>query len=140
MKLKNYDLEYLITFLDELELSGKESRMRSRFMKLIKEKYDQFKTEHQTILTNYSRKDEKGNPIVLSDEKGQRYDIENIQAFQSEFLELINEDCVIDINSERQEMYSVVSKAILECDKVFKGVEADAYDRICQIFENEELK
>ena len=47
---------------------------------------------------------------------------------------------MIDINSERQEMYSVVSKAILECDKVFKGVEADAYDRICQIFENEELK
>ena len=78
MKLKNYDLEYLITLLDELELSGRESRMRSRFMKLIKEKYDQFKTEHQTILTNYSRKDEKGNPIVLSDEKGQRYDIENI--------------------------------------------------------------
>lgn len=135
MRMKNIEVEPLVEFIMKFELKGKESRMRTRFARLLSERIQMVNEEHQQLLKNYSNLDEDGNVIVLEREGKSFYDVVDKQKFSREYFLLMNEDYVIDLNEERKEMLILVKELILDCEMTFKYEEALQYDRWCEIVE-----
>lgn len=141
MKLKNGEIDVLIEFLYNMNLRRKESRMRTRMIKLLAERYKDVIEEKNEIYERYAKKDEDDNimfdpntkQIIFKDEESEQKALE-------EYLELMNEDCVIDQTEERKDMLITVRDAVLNYDddeyfKDMRGEKAVIYDRICEIVE-----
>jgi uncharacterized protein YnzC (UPF0291/DUF896 family) len=135
MKLYNYEIEPFGKFLLELELRGKESRMRTRLVKLLDERLKLINQEKLEIINTYAKKDENGE-IEYQEINGQKmFKINDIENYKKEIEELMNEVFVIDETEERREMLTTVANAVLNCDMTFKGEKALQYDRWCEIVE-----
>ena len=137
IKLKNYEIDDFGQFLLSLPLKGKQSRLRSRFIKLLQERALQVQEEQMAIINEYVKKDEQGKPKRKMKNGQEVWDIKDgkEEEFQEQMREIAFEDCIIEITAEREEMYQVVRDAVLNCDKVFSGEEAIKYDRFCDIIE-----
>lgn len=135
MKLYNYEIEPFGNFLLELELKGKESRMRTRLVRLLDERLKLINQERLEIINTYAKRDENGE-IEYQEINGQKmFKINDIENYKKEMEELINEVFIIDETEERREMLTTVANAVLNCDMVFKGEKAIQYDRWCEIVE-----
>ena len=135
MRIRNHEIGKFISFLMELELKGRESRLRTRFVKLLAERKNLVDDEHYQLILQHSNLDENGNPKVIELNGQKMYDIDNIVAFNIDYNILLNEEFVIDETEERKEMLLLVKDVILNCDKTFKGEEAILYDRMCDVVE-----
>lgn len=135
MRINNFELKHFANFLISLKLSGKESRMRTRFCKLLGEQMKQFEDERSLLIDQYAEKDNKGRPVVV-EENGQRlYKIADREGFNRDFDILHREEFIIAHTEERIEMLRAVKEIVLNVDMEFKGEEAFAYDRWCEICE-----
>lgn len=139
VRIKNIELENLIALLDDLKLSGKASRMRTRFKNLLLGYYARFEQEKLDIIKNYAVLDEQGN--FKTKQVGELQipiwkNKESEQLANEEYRELCLEEIVIEETEERKDMLLSVKESILNCEIPFTGVEADLFDRYCQIFEN----
>lgn len=139
MKTINFkisELEYTINFLFNLELVDTASRMRSRFIKLLNERYEQFKNEHLELLNKYVSKDESGLPKKTIENDQEVFVVEDMKNFNKEYFDLLNEDFFIDINHHTEKMVHSVTHSVLNCGLSFKGQESIDYDLLCEKFEN----
>lgn len=138
MKIRNHEIERFVIFLMELELTGRNSRMRSRLCKQLATRMEQTEQERLDLIKQFSNKDSDGNPLTEVNEQGlTTYSIANMQEFDAEFHDLMNELFIIEKSEENREMFDVVLEATLNTTKVFSGVEAVEYDRWCDIIEGE---
>ncbi|WP_051236779.1 hypothetical protein [Paenibacillus pinihumi] len=135
MKLYNYELADFIEFLFHLKLIDKDSRMRSRLIKLLTEYVRRLQSEYNELLEHYAEKDEQGKLVYEEREEGARVSIRQPEAFQKANQQLLEEEVVIDQTDERKEMLLIVKEAVLNCGIVFEGVEAARYSRWCEIIE-----
>ncbi|EJW14016.1 hypothetical protein PAV_141p01220 (plasmid) [Paenibacillus alvei DSM 29] len=133
MRMKNEEVQHFANFLMTFELKGRESRMRTRFVKLLAERVELVNEEHKELIRQYARFDENGEPIIVEIDGQKAYDVPDRTAFNKEYFLLLNEDFVIEENEERKEMLLFIKDVILNCDKTFKGREALEYDRWCDI-------
>lgn len=138
MKIKNIELEQYIQFLDQLDLSGTQSRMRTRFKNLLIEYNTRFHQERLDIIKTYSNLDENGNIKIIKNKDREIPDWKENgeENANKEFQELCFEDVVIEENEERKQILLSVKDAILNCNKTFSGEDADFYDEVCLKFEN----
>lgn len=135
IKLYNHELESFIEFLYGLKLSGRESRMRVRFMNLLGEKYRLFKDEHEQLLFEHSRKNDDGS-IKVKKLKGEEVaDVLDEQAFNKDWMELLNEEVVIEQNETNKQMLLSIKDSVLNCEQEFEGDSAILHDRFCEIVE-----
>lgn len=132
VRIENRYLKPSIDLLFNLSLRGKQSRHRTRFIKLLNERLVQVEEERKQLAEEFAEKDEDGKPIVEDD----RYKIvgENRGQFQKEFEGLMSEDFVIE-GENFQETLEVVRDILLNCDEYFSGEQAFVYDYICEQFE-----
>ncbi|ALA47850.1 hypothetical protein ABE137_12710 [Brevibacillus laterosporus] len=135
MRIKNGDLEDFAKFLMSFELIGKESRLRTRLVKILMEKFKAVTEEHNDLIRQFARFDEDGEPYIIEINGQRAYDVPDRQAFNREYFLLMNEDTIIEENEERKEMLLFIKELILNCDKTFKGKEAFEYDSWCEIVE-----
>ena len=137
IRMKNYEIDKFGEFLLSLPLKGKQSRLRTRFIKLLQERAMAVQQEQWAIISECVKKDQNGNPLKKIADGQEVWDIKEGKEdeFKQQMLELALEDCVIEINAERREMYEVIKDAVLNCDRVFCGQEAKDYDRFCDIIE-----
>lgn len=140
MKIKNYELKGFMGFLMSFELNARDSRLRTRFVRLLNEYANRLDEEHNDLIKIHSNLDEDGNPIIIEDDVSKRYDITDKKLFNVDYNKLLAEDNVILITEERKEMFNFVKSVILDCDKTFKGEEAFMYDRFCEIVEEVEIE
>lgn len=134
---KNYEIKAFGDFLYELSLKGKESRMRSRFIAIMEEQLALISKEREILLQDYAKKDEDGEPVRDKDEEGREFVIlEDTFSFNLEVSKLMNEDFIIEVKNEKVEMVKVVQDIVLNVDKEFSGVEAERYDRFCEVLES----
>ena len=63
IKIKNQDLVDVITFLEGFELTPKVSRVRTKLVKLIREKIDELYKDEVDLLQRFGKKDEEGNLV-----------------------------------------------------------------------------
>lgn len=137
MRFLNAELEFVYKFLMDEPLSGKESRMRTRFCKLLAERIKQMQDEKMEIIKRYGRKNEDGSIATKTDKNGKEiYDITDVSSFNKEYKELMLEECVIDETEERELMLTTVRNVVLNTKKVFSNETALQYDRLCETFEN----
>ena len=148
LTLKNFHLLYLVTGRQEekdgvqtkkdgwlnIPLSGAQARARNRFVKILAEKAQIVETERMEIIARTAMQNVDGKPLV--DEKGQaEFTPEGRAKFNQEYLEAMNEDCMIDVTeSNRKDMETV--KTILE--ELPTGLDANegiVYEDIMAAFE-----
>lgn len=146
MLMKNYEIGELQSFLFNLILKGKESRMRTRFIKLLENQIELIKLERQQLINDYALKDDKGE--IVTETKELHNKEEEIVVFPSEEAEkeaqmqimlMMNEDFIIEETTEKIDMLITLQNVILNCDLEFTGNKAVLYDRFCEIFEDVEL-
>ncbi|WP_196426576.1 hypothetical protein [Lysinibacillus cavernae] len=144
--MKNYEIGELQSFLFNLILKGKESRMRTRFIKLLEDQIELLKIERQQLINDYALKDENGK--IVTETKEIHNKEEEIVLFQCEEAEkeaqmqimlMMNEDYIIEETADKIEMLTTLQSIILNCDLEFTGNKAVLYDRFCEIFEEIEL-
>ncbi|MFD4489915.1 hypothetical protein [Lysinibacillus fusiformis] len=146
MIIKNYEIGELQSFLFNLILKGKESRMRTRFIKLLEDQIELLKVERQQLINDYALKDENGE--IVTETKEIHNKEEEIVLFQCEEAEkeaqlqimlMMNEDFIMEETADKIEMLTVLQSIILNCELEFTGNKAVLYDRFCEIFEEIEL-
>ena len=132
VRIENRYLKPSIDLLFNLSLRGKQSRHRTRFIKLLNERFVQVEEERKQLAEEFAEKDEDGKPIVEND----RYKIvgDNREQFQKEFEELMSEEFVIE-GENFKETLEVVRDILLNCDEYFSGEQAFVYDYLCEQFE-----
>jgi len=136
MKLKNHEINGFVQFLMRLDLEGKESRMRTRLVKILVERMQMIEEERIQMVQKYAEKNEDGTPIIVTNEDGgSAYQVSDMGAFANEYAVLMNEDCIIDNNEERKDMLLTVKDAVLNTKIKFSGQDAFDYDRYCDIVE-----
>jgi hypothetical protein len=136
MKIKNQDIERFVEFVMSEELPNKLSRMRSRFVVgYAKERLNLVYQERMEIINQYCKKDEDGELKIITDATGQHYEIEDLDSFNKDLSELMNEYFVLEANEEKKEMLKCIKEIVLNTPKFFKGNEALEYDKWCDIVE-----
>lgn len=130
MKLINLQIESLIILLQSLKLNNKQSRLRTKFLKLLIEHYDEyiFKNLHNLKL-EYAEKDDNGNIIFLDEEKTKfKVNAEYI----IEETDLLNEQFIIEFNESNELMLLTISDILLESDFDVEGEISYYYDQWCE--------
>jgi len=132
MKLKNVDINGLAEFLTTEKLVKKQSRMRTKFLKLLNEAINETEGFRKELLEKYSKKDDEGEALIDNNS----YVLEDAEAFNKEYLELMNEDFVIDETESKREVLQHVKRILENTETEFEGVKAFQYDSWCEAFEN----
>ncbi|MDD1502598.1 hypothetical protein PVA17_07430 [Lysinibacillus sp. CNPSo 3705] len=141
MIIKNYEIGELQSFLFNLLLKGKESRMRTRFLKLLEKQLNQINLERQQLVAEYAEKDEHGEVLYkLETVDGNEIEFpifseDAEKEVQKQILTLLNEDFIIEETADKIDMLNTLQEIILNCDLEFTGKKATMYDRFCEIFE-----
>lgn len=135
MKIFNYELNNFVDFIMSLELTAKKSRLRTRFIKLITERLKEIEEEKMNFINKYGEKNENGELKTKEEDGQQMYIIKDIDNFNKEMNELMNEELIIDETNERKDILLNLQDIILNTDKTFSGQDALIYDRWCEIVE-----
>lgn len=140
MKIKNVEIEQFINFLLSFELAGKDSRLRTRFVRMLMDRQRLIDQEHLDLIKEYANLDENNIPKVIDVNGVKMYDMRDTIAFNREYHILLSEEFIVEENEERKELLLFIKSLILDCDKVFKDNEALEFDRWCEIVEEIEYK
>lgn len=154
LKLKNNHMLTVIEagvlslpdWLDKLLLHGKESRMRTRFIKTILPRIKEIHEEKKKLLEAHAEKNGEGQVLYLDSEgkevlempKQGKYKMtpEEENAFGKEFSEYLQEDFIIDVTEANREEISTIGSILSGTEYQFSGRMSDFYDEWCTAFEN----
>jgi len=135
VKIENHKLAPVINLLFDLPLRGKQSRHRTKFIKLLNERLQEYQKDFRELLKDHCHLDENGEPKTKND--GQHWDVKDIDTFVKDKKELDEEVFIIE-GANNQEMLKTIKEVLDNCDRAFSGQEAMIYDYICEKFEEAE--
>lgn len=133
MKIKNSQVVLLANILYEMELSGTESRMRTRLWKLLFERSESNKKEMEQLIKEFQLLDKEGNPIF---EKEEDIYPKVSDEFNVHYTELMSEYLNIELNEDNKKMLTTVANIFLKQKLSVSKDFAIVYDDICEEFEN----
>lgn len=126
--MKNRDLAKAINFLNSLNLKGKDSRSRSKFIRLLEKYFEELKDDELELLKELDLLDENGNI------KQDTNDTDSIRLFNIEQEKLYSEQVVINCEDIIDRMNTL--KEVLEnLDTELSGDDAYIYDYLLDEFE-----
>lgn len=142
IRVKNHLLSETVNFLFELKLdSGKQSRHRTRLVKKLNEHLEEVGEQQQELLKAHCNLDENGSPKTKEVDGVEKYDIKDENAFNEEWLELLNEELIID-GKNNQLTLKVVRQILDEYDGEkngeLSGRKAVLYEHLCEVFKVDE--
>lgn len=142
-KIKNYYVLGLASWLQELNLSGKESRVRSRFIKILSDRYQETDKFRQELVEKYGRKGSDGKVETTDD--GKSFIVDDKEAFIKEINELYDEEFVINLEDYDKVILSDIvlntnyvfgpKDDMSQDEKVAKIRQANDYEMWCKSFE-----
>lgn len=135
MKLYNFEIGPFCSFLYKLKLIDVQSRMRTRFIRLLAEYQKRYEEEYLELVKEHARLDPEGNPRWIEEDGRKKYDIVDSESFRTAFERLALEEVSIDETEERRNMLVSVRDSVLRCQLAFEGDDQLAYDRWCEIVE-----
>lgn len=126
MEIKNGEITAYVDFLQKLNLKSRASRGRTKLIKLLEKKINEFNMDLNSLRDEYFKKDEQGQFIQ---ENGRLVvkDGVSVAEAQSEADELNNENAVILLD-EYQEQIKAMYQALDEYDDELSGTDATIYD------------
>ncbi|MDP9698883.1 hypothetical protein SAMN05720606_10879 [Paenibacillus polysaccharolyticus] len=125
------NLEKYILFLHELKLESKDSRVRSRFKKVLVEHYQQFQEEMHELKEQHMLKNEDGSFVMRNRAMVPR----DVHKLQHELQELLEEKVLIEATGERLPTLQGINQILQQCTLQLEGETADVYDELCEQFE-----
>ncbi|EHD5218227.1 TPA: DUF1617 family protein [Staphylococcus pseudintermedius] len=131
LTLKNVEINKVSTFMYKLELKAKQSRSRTKFMRLLDEKQEEYKESNDELLSMYAVKDEAGQPKIVDNQ----YEFENgnLEKYIDERAELDNEEVIINLE-DYPKVFETLFEVLDELDIQLKEEDAVTYDRLCEVF------
>lgn len=133
IELKNKELAPAINFLQSLNLKAKDSRCRSKLVKIINEAYEELGKEELKLMQESGVADESGVLIKESDR-----DPKKVTEFKKDQTGLMDELVVIEGGLYAKNI-DEIPRILTEFDGEISGVDAEIYDRLLDEFEKETL-
>ena len=134
LKIKNEELVNVITFLEGFELQPKVSRVRTRLVKLIREKIDELYKDEVDLLERFGKKDEEGN--LIQDNGNFSLLPETAADYHKEKADLLNEDSVIDV-AELHDKLPLLIGGLEDSEVTISGKDAETLELILGLLETE---
>ncbi|WP_278529567.1 DUF1617 family protein [Enterococcus asini] len=129
IELKNKELAPAINFLQSLNLKAKDSRCRSKLVKIINEAYEDLGKEELNLMQESGVADESGVLIKESDR-----DPKKVTEFKKDQTALMDELVVIEGGLYAKNI-DEIPRILAEYDGEMSGVDAEIYDRLLDEFE-----
>lgn len=135
LTFKNNELVPVANFLIGLDLKNKASRGRTKLVKLLAEKNNEFQKELTEETDKFLLKDENGDKVPGEDE-GTFKTIEG-KALEANTVkeEISNEEAVIEF-TEYSEKFAALRGELNSYDRELNGQDAIIYDLLMETFEN----
>ncbi|EKR9290970.1 DUF1617 family protein [Enterococcus faecalis] len=134
LKIKNEELVDVITFLEGFELQPKVSRVRTKLVKLIREKIDELYKDEVDLLERFGKKDEEGN--LIQDNGNFSLLPETAADYHKEKADLLNEDSVIDV-AELHDKLPLLIGGLEDSEVTISGKDAETLELILGLLETE---
>lgn len=141
--IQNQYILGLASWLHELNLSGRQSRVRSRFVATLSNRYQENEKFRQELIEKYGKKDKKG--ALIKTEDGKSYILEDKDKFVAELKDLLEEEYTVTLDgNDGAVLKSVVldtdyvfgpKDSMTEEEKVAKMRQANDYAAWCEAFE-----
>lgn len=136
VKINNNMLNETINFLFGMSLKGKQSRMRTRFIKIVNDRIESVLEEEGELFKEYCHLDEQGEP-----KKKDENTLDVIEGKEKELakerVDLYNEEYIID-GANNQTMLKTIRTVLDECEVEFSGRDAVFYEYLCEKFKVDE--
>ena len=132
INLKNKELAPSINFLQSLNLKAKDSRHRSKLVKIINEAYKELGEEEAKLMKDNGLADDEG---VLIDES--KRDPKKVAVFNKEQATLMDEVVVIEGGMYAKNI-DEIPRILNEFEGEISGVDAEIYDRLLDEFEKKD--
>ena len=126
MEIKNGEITAYVEFLQKLNLKSRASRGRTKLIKLLEKKINEFNMDLNSLRDEYFKKDEQGQ-FIQENGKLVVKDGVSIAEAQSEADELNNENAVILLDEYEQQIKAMY-QALDEYDGELSGTDATIYD------------
>ncbi|WP_413525884.1 DUF1617 family protein [Latilactobacillus curvatus] len=140
LAFKNEELSAIGNFLGTLSLKNKASRGRTKLIKLISAKNDEYIEERKDVLEPFIKKDEAGNSVE-GDTPGSVVLIEEKQDEATAAIKEIDEESAVIEFTEYSEKMKALYDAIVDYPTEFSNQDAAAYDLLMDqlemVFETE---
>lgn len=145
--IPQFNIVDLANWLVGLRLHGKESRHRTRFVKILAERVEELNVERQRLFDEYGKKNKKGEFIymdvngkeVAEAKKGMKLKMKRGKTekdFEKEFSTYLHEDYILDVSPQTKDTIYGVRDIILNTEEKFVGPMANRYDEWATSFEN----
>lgn len=133
MEIKNGEITAYVEFLQKLNLKSRASRGRTKLIKLLQKKIDEFNMDLNSLRDEYFQKDDQGQFIQ---ENGRLVvkDGVSVGEAQAEADKLTNENAVILLD-EYKEQIKAMYQALDEYDDELSGTDATIYDDLMEKLE-----
>lgn len=135
LSLKNKELAPIINFLSEAELSPKASRCRSKLVKKLMEKYEEFSEDEKNLFEKYGERDDDGE-LIKTDEQKYKLVPDTAKECLAEQQLLIDEEVMITLDEIKEKVKYLVTK-LDKLDMKLSGNDAVIYDVIMDKLEEE---
>ena len=133
MEIKNGEITAYVEFLQNLNLKSRASRGRTKLIKLLEKKIDEFNMDLNSLRDEYFQKDDQGQFIQ---ENGRLVvkDGVSVGEAQAEADKLTNENAVILLDEYEQQIKAMY-QALDEYDDELSGTDATIYDDLMEKLE-----
>lgn len=139
IRIENQKLAPAINLLYGLSLKGKQSRHRSKFVKLLQEKLKEFAEDEKQLRIEECNLDDKGEPKTYMKNGTEMLDVKDLDHFKKVKDVLYKEEVVI-AGAEKETTLQTVHKVLDSLDKELSGRDAESYDYLLDQFEAIESK
>lgn len=131
IEIENGKLAVAISFLYDLKLARKQSRMRRYFIEKLNDRLKVVEEDRKELLKEHSHKDENGEAII----KDGQYDIKDMVAFSNDVKELNQEKLIIE-GGDNREMIRTIKVVLKKLEEVeYEGEKSEIYDYLADQFD-----
>lgn len=134
IELKNKELSQAINFLSAMNLRAKDSRHRSKLVKILTKAFKELGEEETKLMEDNHLLDESGALLKDADRKP-----EDVRTFNKEQEALMDEVVTIEGGLYSKNI-DEIPRILAEYDGEMSGVDAEIYDRLLDEFEKEDAE
>ena len=134
MEIKNGEITAYVEFLQKLNLKSRASRGRTKLIKLLDKKIDEFNADLNSVRDEFFKKDDKGHFVQDDNGKLVIKDGVSVREAQAEADKLTNENAVILLDEYEQQIKAMY-QALDKYDGELSGTDATIYDDLMEKLE-----
>ena len=134
MEIKNGEITAYVKFLQKLNLKSRASRGRTKLIKLLDKKINEFNADLNSVRDEFFKKDDKGHFVQDDNGKLVIKDGVSVGEAQAEADKLTNENAVILLDEYEQQIKAMY-QALDEYDGELSGTDATIYDDLMEKLE-----